>query len=292
MIQKDVLKDSNKSTVNEKTGTSVEGILTGVASTIGSTVGKLADTAKDILSVNIGNKTEKRTEKDITTELKEKFNLNQSFQFKDDNDVANKLENLLSSENLAKCAEDTKAGNEINLGEIDVKGPVLISDIKQESVVNSLMKCVFNQDVLNDISNKIVNSQEKLIKQLIENVKEYKTESERQAVQGDLYAAGTAASAIIASAGTAVSEAAKGVGEGVGTAAKGVGEGVGKAAEGVGKGVGSALEGVGKGLLGPLEKPLMIAAAVAGVGLVVFLIYKFTKADKASEVIEDSVDSE
>jgi len=285
MVQKDVLKDMNKTTVNEKSGTTVGDIITGVAGVAGAAVGAIADTAKDIMTVNIGNKTENRKEKDISKEMSEKFNLNQSFQFKDDNDVKNQLENILSSENLAKCAEDTKTANEVNLGEINVTGAVTISNLKQEAIVNSMMKCMFNQKVLNEIANKIVNSQEKLIKQLIENVKEYKNETDRQKVQGDLYAAGTAASAIIASAGTAVSEAAKGVGEGVGTAAKGVGEGVGtaakgvgegvgKAAEGVGKGVGSALEGVGKGLLGPLKTPLIIAAVGLVIGGIAYFFMK------------------
>ena len=165
---------------------------------------------------------------------------------------------------------------------------------KQEAVIKSVMKCLFNQSVLNDISNKIVNSQEKLVKQLIENVNDKLSETEKKKVEGDIYAAGTAAAGIIASAGTAVSDAAKGVGEGVGTAAKGVGEGVGTAAKGVGEGigtaakgvgegVGSALEGVGKGLLGPLQGPLMIGAAIAGVGLVIFLIMKFRKASGDSD---------
>jgi hypothetical protein len=273
MVQKDSIKDMNKTSVNEQTGTTVGDILTGVAGTIGSTVGKLADAASSILSINIGNKTENRKEKDITTELKDKFNLNQSFQYKDDNDVKNQLENLLSSDNLAKCAEETKAGGEINLADIDVKGPVMISNIKQEAVINSAMKCLFNQSVLNDISNKIINSQEKLIKQLIENVNDKLTETEKTKVQGDIYAAGTAAAAVIASAGTAVSEAAKGVGEGVGKAAEGVGKGVAIAAEGVGKGVANMFSG----LLEPIKGPLMIGAAVAAVGAIIFLIMKLTK---------------
>ncbi len=282
MVQKDSIKDMNKTSIDEKGGTSIGDVLTGVAGTIGQTVGKLADAAKDILSVNIGNKTEKRNEKDITQELKDKFNLNQSFQFKDDNDVANKLENLLSSENLAKCAEDSKAGNEVNLGEIDVKGAVTISNVKQEAVVTSVMKCVFNQDILNDISNKIVNSQEKLIKQLIENVNDKLTETEKKKIQGDLYAAGTAASAMIASTGTAVSDAAQGVGKGV----KDVGAGLSDAAQGLGKGVSTAAEGVGKGvgnILSNMTAPLIVGAVILALVIVGYVLFKFMGPPKLSD---------
>jgi hypothetical protein len=282
MVQKESLKDMNKTTINEKTGTSIGDVLTGVAGTIGQTVGKLADAAKDILSVNIGNKTEKRTEKDITQQLKDKFELNQSFQFKDDNDVANKIENLLSSENLAKCAETSNAANEINLGEIDVKGAINISNLKQESIVTSVMKCVFNQEVLNDLSTKIVNSQEKLIKQLIENTKEYKNESDRQKVQGDIYAAGTAASAMISSAGTAVSEAAQGAGKGI----KDAGAGVSDAAQGVGKGVSTAAEGVGKGvgnILSNMTAPLIVGAIILVLLIIGYVLFKFMGPPKLSD---------
>ena len=301
MAQKDSMADMNKSIVDEKAGTSLGDILSGVAGVAGNTVGKIVDGAVAMTSLNIANSTTMKTDNEITKELKEKFDLNQSFQFKDDNDVANKLENLLSSENLAKCVEETKIGNEVNLGTIDVKGEVNISNVKQEAVVNSVMKCAFNQDILNDISNKIINSQEKLIKQLIENTNEKLDASRRSNQQGDIMAFGTAGAAIVASAGTAVADASKGLGEGIGIAGKGLGEGIGvagkglgegigtaaegvgkgvsTAAEGVGKGVSSSLEGIGKGLLGPLQVPLMIAAAIAGVGLVIFLIMKFKGGD-------------
>ena len=259
--------------IDEKTGTSIGDVLTGVAGVIGSTVGKIADTAKDILSVNIGNKTEKKTEKDITQELKDKFNLNQSFQFKDENDVVNKLENLLTSENLAKCAEQTQAGNDTSLGDIDVKGAVLISNIKQEAIVTSVMKCVFNQTVINDIANKIVNSQEKLIKQLMENISDKLTETEKKKIQGDIYAAGTAGSAMISSAGTALSEAAQGVGKG----AKDLGSGISTASEGVGKGVSTAAEGVGKGIANVFEgmtMPLVIGAIVLVLLIIGYVLLK------------------
>ena len=286
MVQKESIKDMNKTSIDEKIGSSVGDVLTGIAGVWGQTVGKLADAAADILSVNIGNKTEKRTEKDITQQLKDKFNLNQSFQFRDDNDIVNKLENLLKSENLAKCAEDTKAGNEVNFGEIDVTGPVRISNVKQEAVVTSVMKCIFNQDVMNDISNKMINSQEKLIKQLIENVNDKLTDTQKKQIQGDMYAAGTAASAMISSAGTA----AKDLGSGISEASQGLGKGISDASQGVGKGVGSAAEGVGKGIgsvLGGLTAPLIVGAIILVLLIIGYIIFKKMKSSSDDDDDED-----
>ena len=286
MVQKESIKDMNKTSIDEKIGSSVGDVLTGIAGVWGQTVGKLADAAADVLSVNIGNKTEKRTEKDITQQLKDKFNLNQSFQFRDDNDIVNKLENLLKSENLAKCAEDTKAGNEVNFGEIDVTGPVRISNVKQEAVVTSVMKCIFNQDVMNDISNKMINSQEKLIKQLIENVNDKLTDTQKKQIQGDMYAAGTAASAMISSAGTA----AKDLGSGISEASQGLGKGISDASQGVGKGVGSAAEGVGKGIgsvLGGLTAPLIVGAIILVLLIIGYIIFKKMKSSSDDDDDED-----
>ena len=286
IIQKDSIKEMNKTSVDEKTSTSVGEVLTGLAKVAGETIGKLADTAKDILSVNIGNKTEKKTEKEISQELKDKFNLNQSFKYQKDDDVKNTLENLLSSENLSKCANESNLTNEANFRKIDVSGPILISDFQQQNIVKDVMECVFNQEVLNDISNKIVTSQEKLIKQLIESVSDKLTDVEKKKVQGDIYAAGAAGAAILAGAG----KAAKDVGEGVATGAKGVGEGVATGAKGVGEGVATGAKGIGEGIgsaLAGLVTPLIIAGVVLVVLIIGFMILKKMMADKPAASSDD-----
>ncbi len=251
IAQKESMKEMNKTAIDEKQSTSVGDVLAGVANVIGQTVGTVANAAASMVSINAGNTTEKKTEKEITQELKDKFNLNQSFQYQKDDDVENKLENLLKSENLSKCANDTKSANDIDLGEIDVTGPITISEITQEQVVKDIMSCVFNQEVINDIASKMLNSQDKLIKQLIENVSDKLSDVEKKIIQGDIYAAGTAGSAILASAGSA----AKDIGQGVATGAKGIGEGIGEAFSG-------------------LIKPLIVAGVVLVVLIIGFMILK------------------
>lgn len=269
--QKDSIKDMNKLSVNDQKGTTVGEVIDSVAAVIGSAVSSVTQAATEILAIGVNNTVEKRNEKEITKELKDKFNLNQKFEYKDDNDVKNQLENILSSDNLAKCGEELKAGGELNIGDIDVKEAVNISNIKQEAIVNTATKCLFNQTVINDISNKIINSQERLIKQLMENVNDKISETDRKNTQGDIYAAGTAGAAIIASTGTALSETAQGLGKGASVALEGAGKGLSLVAESAGKGMANLFSG----FLEPLKGPLMIVAVVAAIGLVIFLIMKF-----------------
>lgn len=273
--QKDSIKDMNKLSVNDQKGTTVGDILTGVAGAVSQSVDSIAKAATAILEVGVNNKVEKRNEKEITKELKDRFNLNQRFEYKDDNDIRNQLENILSSDNLAKCGEELKAGGEINIGNINVDDVVDISNIKQEAIVKTATKCLFDQKVINDIASKIVTSQEKLIKQIMENIDEKLSDTQRSNTQGDIYAAGTAGAAIIASAGTALSETAQGLGKGFSTASEGLGKGFSIAAEGAGKGMANMFSG----LLEPIKGPLMIAAGVAAVGAIIFLIVKLTKKD-------------
>ncbi len=282
------LQSSDKSTeksntsVSETDGTTLGGMLDSLAGTVGGAVDSVAGAATDILSASIGNTTRTSTDEETTKTFKDKYELNENFEYKNDNNVSNDLQNLLSSENLAKCAAEIAANNEVDLSGISVEGSVKLDNFKQEAIVNDAMKCVFNQTVLNEISTKIVNSKDDLIKQLIENISDKLTEDKKDQLSGDIYAAGTAASATIAATGTAVSEAAKGAGEGIGTAAKGAGEGISTAAKGVGEGIGSIFSG--------MMMPMIIMGVLAAAAGGVYYLYQsgyFNKKPKSKDEDED-----
>ncbi len=279
MASKQASSDVKKLTSDEKSSSSIGGIIDSVA----NVAGKGIETLGKVLEISAGNSVEQDTSKDITQELKDTFNLNQSFKYEKNDEVKNALENILSTENLAKCAADTKAENSIDLGKISVTGDIVIGEVEQANVVKDVMNCAFNQTVMNDISNKILNDYDKMITQLIENVDEKLDEQTKTAVQGDIYAAGVAGSALLQSAGEAVSTAAKGAGEGLSTAAQGAGKGI----ESAGQGVSTAAKGIGEGIgsvMSGLMGPLIAGGAVLVILIIGYVIFKSMGGIKKSDV--------
>lgn len=289
MASKQATSDTKKLTTDEKASTSLGGMLDSVANLAGKGIDALAKT----LSVTAGNSTENSTSRDITQELKDTFNLNQSFKYEKSDDVKNQLQTILSTENLAKCAADTKAENSIDLGKISVTGPIVISEISQINVVNDVMNCAFNQTIMNEVATKIVNDYDKTIKQLLENVNTTLDEQTKTQVQGDIYAAGVAGAAVLQSAGEAVSTASKGMGEGVSTASKGMGEGLSTAAQGAGKGLkdagegaATAAKGIGEGIgsvMSGIMMPLLAAGGVLVLLIILYVLFKTVTAKAPEE---------
>jgi hypothetical protein len=251
-------RDSKNINSSESGGTT----LGGMVSTLGDAWGKTMDTVAKVLTISAGNSMEQSTSKDINQELKETFNLNQNFNYEKNDEAKSAISNVLKTENLAKCAADSKMANEIDLSKIDVTGPIEIENVKQEAIVKDIMKCAFNQEIMNDIASKVINDFDKLIKALIENVNESLSTEQKTAVQGDIYAVGTAGAAVLEGAGTA----AQGLGEGISTAAQGTGKGISSAAEGVGTGIGSAMSG--------LAAPLIAGAIFLLLASIGYVIYK------------------
>jgi hypothetical protein len=274
---KQVMEQMTKKKEDVKAATNVGDIVTGVVGTVGSVANKALDTAAAITDVAIGNSTNEEKIEENMKSMKEKFNLNQSFKVKENKSVANDISNALSSENLAKCASDAAAKNEMDINKVTVKGDIDISDIAQEALIDDVMKCAFNQEVATEIATKIVSNYDNLIQQMIENVDSKLSDEQISKIQGDIYAAGVAGAAVLQAAGEATSTAAKGLGEGVSTAAKGAGEGLSTAAKGMGEGIGTAAKGVGEGVANVAKglTGMLIPAAIIGViGLVVFMFRK------------------
>jgi hypothetical protein len=267
---KEMKKSLDTKVINEEKG-----------STIGEVANSFFDAVKDVLKVSIGNNLDKSKGTEISNETKEKLNLNQSFKVNKPDDVDTAFENVLKPENLASCIAKTDAGNKIDLGKIDVTGAVTIEDVTQVAVLNDVMSCAFNQTVLTDISSKILNNFNKLIKNMVENISDKVTKEERSTITGDIALLGTAGKKILEGAGTA----AEGVGKGVSTGAEGIGKGVSTGAEGIGKGVGVAAEGIGKGISN-MFGGLTNALIVGGIVMVVFgalFIYIKSRSSSASE---------
>ena len=276
-----------KSSTDEKSGSSLGGILDSLTN-LG---GKALDSLANILQISAGNSVDKSSTKDITQELKDTFNLNQSFKLNKTDDVKNALSNILSTENLAKCDASTRTDNSINISKLTIDGPIIFSELDQTNRVNDVMKCAFNQSILNEIANKIINDYDNTIIQLLENVNNTLDETQKAQMQGDILSAGVAGSAVCEAVGkgigdaatgvgTGIGDAATGVGTGVGSAATGVGTGVGAAATGVGTGVGTAAKGIGEGIgsvMSGLLTPLLIGGGIFVFIMICYIIYKYSK---------------
>lgn len=262
-------KDTKKSVTDEKLGTTIGGMVGDVVGALASVGNKAFDTVGKVLTLSVGNSMEQTTSKDISQEMKDTFNLNQSFNYEKNDEAKTAISNVLKTENLSKCAADSKLANEIDLGKIDVSGPIEISEVNQEAVVKDVMKCAFNQEVINDIASKVVNDFDKLIKAMIENVNDKLTDELKTKVQGDIYAIGTAGVAVLEGAGKAIESTGKGistVAEGLGKGIESVGKGVSTAAEGVGAGIGSILSG--------LTAPLIVGAVILALLLIGYVMFK------------------
>ena len=98
------------------------------------------------------------------------FDVNKNFNYKSNNDAETEMNNILSTEYLSQCANDTDTSSKINLSNITVDSDINITDIEQKSVVNDIMKCAFTQEVINDISSKALNDFDNLFKLLDKEV--------------------------------------------------------------------------------------------------------------------------
>lgn len=252
---KQASSDIKNITSDEKKSTTLGGMLNSLT----NVAGKGLDTLGKVLSLSAGNSTQQSTSKDIDQELKQMYSLNQSFTYNKSDNVTSTLQNVLSTSNLSKCAADSNISNKIDLSKINVTGPIVISEIDQSNVVKDVMNCVFNQSVLNDLSNKILDDYNKLIKEMIENVDEKLDQEHKTSTQGDIYAAGVAGGAILESAG----DAAKKIGEGGATLAKGVGEGIGSAAS-------------------SFMMPLLIGGGILVLLIIIYFIWKMASGSSSS----------
>jgi hypothetical protein len=263
-MAKNSTTDTSTTKEKESQGTNVGQTLGNIASAAGGVVNNLVDKAADVLSMNIGNSTSDKSSAEKTKIMKDKYNLNDSFKHDSSNEVKNDLQTLLSSQNLANAAKEVAAANKLKIGNVKAKGDINVSDINQEVDVKDVMEAIFKQEVLNEISEKIMNQQDEMIKKISDNRSDKLTQVEKDKQNGDLQAAGVAAKAILQGAG----EAVKDVGTGISTAAKGAGEGIGTAAKGVGQGISTAAEGVGQGIGNILAKGTVLWIVLAIVGLI------------------------
>ena len=111
---------------------------------------------------DIGSSSKTTNNTSIDANIKKSLDLDESFKVKDDDDIKNEIKNQISQSNVAQCAANAAAANEINFNDIMCSN-LEISDIKQSNAVNVLVTCMFDQEAVNKITTKI---QTKITKQI------------------------------------------------------------------------------------------------------------------------------
>ena len=271
-----IVELSNKKSDQERQSTNLGQTLEKLGS-------KALDTAAKMMEVSVGNSSSTKINKEMITELQDSLNLDRSFDLKKDEKIIKTFENQLKKENIAKCVQNTNTANEFKVDQAKVAGNFAIENTTQSIKINKVMDCAFDQEIINDLSTRILNDFDENVSRAIDSRNKYLLEQNKELTNGDIYAAGVAAKTalegvgqVAKDVGSGISTASEGVGKGVSTAAEGVGEGVSTAAQGVGEGVSTAAQGVGKGIGYMFEgmfMPLVISGIViAIIGAVVFYL--------------------
>jgi hypothetical protein len=270
--------DKKTMTDSGKAGTSVGGIVDSIT----NVAGKGIDALKDVLSVSLASSTSDISSDDTTKKLKDMFDLNDSFKYEKNTETGEAISNLLTSKNISKCQAKSEAENKLTNKGLNIGGNLIVKDVEQVSIMKDVMKCIFTQTVYNDIAAKIVADYDSTIDSLVENIN-YKLDDQSKArTEGDIYAMGTAGSAILESVGNAGSKIIAEGGKAGQDLLTGVSEVVkegGEAATNVGKGMALIPIGIGLGIL----------ACLIGIGYIFKVIVGGTPLPETTKTSEMSL---
>lgn len=239
------MSNINKMKDSKLSGTNIGGAIDAVAGFGTSAVEDVTGMVSDIASVSIGSDSTKIEENisNLENTLKETLNLSQPLEIEKPTSIEDDLSNMLSQDNINNVVDETQQANEMDFSNMDISGGATIENVEQVAVVNAVLKGIFKQKSINEMSNKIVTNIDNIFSQVTKQIKEHESEEK----VGDIVAVGEAGKALLVGAGEGIGTASVGLGEGVSTAAQGAGEGISTAAKGAGEGISEAAKGVGTG---------------------------------------------
>lgn len=270
MVTTELNSDIKKLSDTGKGSTNVGDVVGGVVNAIANVAEKGIETLGEVLSASVGANTSDITEDEITNTLKEEFNLNKNFTYKKNNEIGDKMNTILNAENIAKCLQEARTENLLEYENLrTTTGSIIISEIEQQIDVKRVMKCAFNQTVINEIATTMVAEFDLLIDELSLNINSDLDEESKARVDGDIYAAGVAGSAILESVGNAGSKIIAEGGKAGGTILKEAGV----AAKNIGEGINEAITGVA-------TIPLAIGFIILALGVGIYFAFKNNGVEK------------
>jgi hypothetical protein len=283
MAAEDITSNKKSLTDTSKSGTSVGGVVSTIADVAGKGIDAVANVASKVLSADLGGSTTNISEDETTKQLKDMFNLNESFKYEKDNETVDTISNLLTSENLSKCDAKTTAENKLSIKGAKVGGTLRVEGTEQVGKVVDIMECVFSQTVYNDIASKLVAKYDSTIENLVKNINDNVDEVTKAQIEGDIYAMGAAGSAILESAGSAGSK----IIDSGGTAGQKILKGAAEVVKEGGEAVGNAAKGFA---MFPLAIGFSIFLCIISIGLMIYFMRK-TDDSEISQVLSTPNDT-
>ena len=196
------------STNTTKTGTEIGSVLKAGFDVAGGIV-------ETMFAIGVNNSISEDNSINHNEELKDKYNLDQSFEIEQTKTTNDSIINILSKENIADCIKNTESTNKLKLGNFNLTGDLVIENIEQKTLIKDIMNCAFNQKVLNDIATNILNDFDKNISNAIDASYTYAQENDTIDISGDIYAGGTFLKDAFTGAGDGIAGASEGIGKGI-----------------------------------------------------------------------------
>ncbi len=146
--------------------------------------------------ISAGNKCNVNSSYELDASVKQALDLDESFKINDQDDISNEIKTKLEQANFASCQANASASNAIVLQDITCasmsaatkaqksqeaadkgetlsaskRGRLEISDIEQQAVAKLYMTCIFDQQNVSEIANKITNKIAKKYNQIYDAV--------------------------------------------------------------------------------------------------------------------------
>ena len=144
-----------------------------------------------------GNSCDVSSEYELNASVKKSLDLDESFKINDTDNISNDIKNKVEQDNFASCQSNASAANAIiiqniqcgvmsavnakknELSDILAKKPVKrtfkVTDVQQDALATLYMTCVFDQQNVSEIANKITNSISKKYNQIYDAVQKKAT---------------------------------------------------------------------------------------------------------------------
>ena len=152
-VVKSVIYDKGSFGESTNLGSSLVGMTEDVLGNIGCT-----------LSMSFGNSTSLTTSKKEINKVKKQLNLDETFTAAKNSDIVNTITSLLNSENIAKCVAKTKSSN---IFKINKDNAITNNKPEQLAAIKNVLNCTFNQQVLEVLSDKLINDLNENISRMI-----------------------------------------------------------------------------------------------------------------------------
>ena len=237
------------------------------SSNVSTSVGDMAESMfskiADAMVMSFDGSTSGYASTEETKSVKDSLELDDTFTVIKNHEVTDKIQNKLSSENIAFCVSKIKSGNIFKIDTMNVGKIVNIDKFEQLVAIKNVLNCIFNNEVLNDLASKIIYDFEENISRMSESV------DKKSIAYIDIQSIGVAGIVILEAVGNGVVSASKDMGEELSKFVERTNKSIDKGVVTPDKGI------VGKGI-GSMFSNIMIYLIIIGVLIVIVGVLKMS----------------